>query len=260
MKKVFWVFVAALIVFQVVFVSSCSNNSSGGDIMKTYNNTGFTGIKISGPFVVEITPSDTFAIQITAPENWFDNISVKQTGEMLEVSLNTHWAFWNWWNRTTPKIAVAMPQIAALDLSGACKGTAKGFHSNQDFKAQVSGASSAGLDVQANFASVNVSGASRIDGQLVVKDAVVNISGASSATFDGSVDTINLQASGASKAAFDAFKVNDARIELSGASRATAALGGKLDAFLSGASSLVYSGNPTLGQMDVTGASTLKKK
>jgi hypothetical protein len=227
--------------------------------MKSYDNTGFANVKVTGPFEVEVIPSDTFAVQITAPDNWFDKISVKQAGDTLEVGTNLGWTFWNWWNKTTPKIAIAMPQISTLDLSGACKGTARGFRSNQDFKVMVSGASSAELDVQANFAAVNVSGASRVNGQLIVRDAVINISGASTATLNGTADNINLQASGASKAAFEAFKANDARIELSGASRATATLGGKLDVFLSGASSLFYSGNPVMGQIEVTGASTLKK-
>jgi hypothetical protein len=215
--------------------------------------------KISGPFEVAVRPSDGFGVQVTAPDNWFEKISLKQAGDTLEVGLNMGWTFWNWWNRTTPKIAIAMPQISVLDLSGACRGNAKGFRSNQDFKLVISGASSAGLDVQANFASVNVSGASRVDGQLVVKDAVINISGASTVALNGTADNVNLQASGASKAELETFKTNGARIELSGASRAAATLGGKLDVFLSGASRLLYSGNPVMGQMEVTGASTLKK-
>lgn len=117
---------------------------------------------ISGPFEVEVRPSDGFGVQVTAPDNWFEKISVKQAGDTLEVGLNMGWTFWNWWNKINPKVAIAMPQISVLDLSGACWGNAKGFRSNQDFKLVISGASSAGLDVQANFASVNVSGASRV--------------------------------------------------------------------------------------------------
>lgn len=227
--------------------------------MKNYDNSGFTNIKINGPFQVEVTPSEGYVVQVNAPDNWFDQISVKQAGDTLELSLNMRWTFWNWWTKTTPKVAISLPSLSNLDLSGACKGSVRGFRSNRDFKISATGASSVSLDVQANFASVNSSGASQIEGQLNVKDAVINVSGASSATLNGTVDNINLQASGASRATLEALKANDARIELSGASRATATLAGKLDVFLSGASSLFYSGNPIMGQMEVTGASTLKK-
>jgi hypothetical protein len=56
------------------------------------------------------------------------------------------------------------------------------------------------------------------------------------------------------------FPVNDADINLSGASRATINLDGKLDAELSGASNLEYIGDPTMGDINIAGASTINKK
>jgi hypothetical protein len=58
----------------------------------------------------------------------------------------------------------------------------------------------------------------------------------------------------------DSVTNNDANIELSGASHASLEINGKLDVSLSGASSLGYGGNPTLGRLDVTGASSIKQK
>jgi len=55
------------------------------------------------------------------------------------------------------------------------------------------------------------------------------------------------------------FSVGDLHIELSGASHAEAIVNGRLDADLSGASSLHYGGNPTLGSMETSGASSLKR-
>jgi hypothetical protein len=54
--------------------------------------------------------------------------------------------------------------------------------------------------------------------------------------------------------------VGNADVILSGASDATINLAGRLDADLSGASKLEYIGEPTLGVMDATGASTVKRK
>jgi hypothetical protein len=50
----------------------------------------------------------------------------------------------------------------------------------------------------------------------------------------------------------------DARV--SGASNAGVCIDGKLDADISGASRLTYSGQVTMGKLQVTGASSLKQK
>ena len=57
-----------------------------------------------------------------------------------------------------------------------------------------------------------------------------------------------------------AFPVNNTDVKLSGASTGTVNLSGKLDADLSGASKLNYSGEPTVGAINISGGSTLSKK
>ena len=52
----------------------------------------------------------------------------------------------------------------------------------------------------------------------------------------------------------------NASVTLSGASNGTINLDGRLDAELSGASTLAYIGEPALGIMDISGASKLKRK
>ena len=66
--------------------------------------------------------------------------------------------------------------------------------------------------------------------------------------------------SGASNLDLSNFHVNDANIGLSGASHATVNLDGRLDVEASGASSLEYIGEPTLGNINTSGASTVNKK
>jgi hypothetical protein len=66
--------------------------------------------------------------------------------------------------------------------------------------------------------------------------------------------------SGASRLNLGDFKVNDADVTLSGASSGTVNTGGRLDANLSGASKLSYIGEPTVGDINTSGASTLSKK
>ena len=54
--------------------------------------------------------------------------------------------------------------------------------------------------------------------------------------------------------------VEDADVNLSGASEVTINVRGVLDIEMSGASRLYFYGNPTMGDTDVTGASTIKHR
>lgn len=66
--------------------------------------------------------------------------------------------------------------------------------------------------------------------------------------------------SGASRIRIEDYIVDDAVIDISGASSAEINAGGELDVTLSGASSLRYSGNPTLGDLNISGGSSLKRR
>jgi len=54
--------------------------------------------------------------------------------------------------------------------------------------------------------------------------------------------------------------VVNADVSLSGGSRATINLDGRLDADLSGGSNLLYIGDPTMGDINTSGGSTVGKK
>jgi hypothetical protein len=73
----------------------------------------------------------------------------------------------------------------------------------------------------------------------------------------GSADDVTLGLSGASSARLAAFPVAVAAVHLSGASSADIEVSDKLDIVISGVSRLVYSGNPMLGAINVSGGSTL---
>ena len=58
----------------------------------------------------------------------------------------------------------------------------------------------------------------------------------------------------------EAFLVNNADIGLSGGGKATVNVDGTLDVNLSGGSKVLYVGEPTLGDRDLSGDSTVSKK
>ena len=107
---------------------------------------------------------------------------------------------------------------------------------------------------------LEASGASRVTGSIAAGDAEFDVSGASTVTLAGSANDIVVDASGASHVGLGDFPVNNAEVKLSGASRATVNLSGRLDVDLSGASNLSYIGEPTMGDISISGASTISSK
>jgi hypothetical protein len=107
---------------------------------------------------------------------------------------------------------------------------------------------------------VTVSGASTVSGDITAGNVDFDISGASTIQLEGSANDMVADVSGASRFNLDDFIVNNADVDISGASTGTINLNGRLDASVSGASTLLYIGEPAMGTIDISGASTLRKK
>ncbi len=121
-----------------------------------------------------------------------------------------------------PKVSIYMPDINQLDLSGGSSGTTNGFMMSHDF--------------------------------------AITASGGSGVTSNGGARDLTLEASGGSHLDLSNFNLTNAHVDLSGGSQATIHLSGTLDANLSGGSQLYYSGNPTLGNINVSGGSVISKR
>ena len=134
-----------------------------------------------------------------------------------------------------------MPQLSGLTVSGASRGDIYDFSSTEDV-------------------SIEVSGASRVNGDITAGNVEFDISGASTIQLEGSANDMVASVSGASRLNLGSFTVNNANVDFSGASSGTVNLDGRLDADLSGASRLWYIGEPTMGTIDTSGASTISKK
>jgi len=229
-----------------------------GDVVtRELDITDFANVEVSHAFRVEITRSDTYSVAITANEKLFDYIDAVKSGDTLKIGMKPHLSIRG---SITLEAKIAMPVLKKLRLSGASKGTAKGFSSQEDFDLHLSGASTLDIDIEAGKTKLETTGASKLNGEMKLDDADIALSGASRAELKGSANNVNLNASGASRLDLADFPLNDAEVYLSGASRATVNAKGNLDINLSGASRLEYAGNPTIRDIKVSGASKIKKK
>ena len=202
---------------------------------QTYDFTDFTKVEIGSSFRFEVIQSESYSVSITAPETLFNHVQLSKDGDTLRVfqtggmpPIGTH-------------VKIMMPDLLAAKLSGSVKGSIKGFSSSHDF-------------------DLDVSGASNVSASIVAGDATFKVSGASKVQLDGSANNINVDVSGASTFNLSGFAVNDIKIVVSGSSNAAINVMGRLDADLSGASKLSYTGEPTMGDISTSGASTISKK
>lgn len=229
---------------------------NGLTITREYDFTDFTGVEVGHAFKLEITPSDTYKVTITAGEEVLDRIDVRKDGSILNIDMNDWFFTWN----IDTKVVITMPVLRDLDMSGASKGDVRGFKSSEDFTLEMSGASELDLDMETGDFDADISGASRLAGFLKAASSDIEISGASRSELRGEGGDTMIDASGASRIDMMDFTADNADIELSGASRAGLTINGELNADLSGASSLEYGGAPTMGRLDISNTSSIGPK
>jgi hypothetical protein len=231
---------SALLAIAVAgLLASCASIiPTGVTVEKDFGNKDFDRVNVSSAFEFAITRGDSYSVLVQADQALAENIAVDQSGATLNVYLKPLTLLGGW---TSPKVIITMPYIAGLDASGASKGTVGGFT-----------AAAAGL-------TLNLSGASKLDldgGDLDHLSA--NVSGASDVRVKNlAAAAANLDISGASKFAGEAgtVTVGTLALQLSGASKVSLDVSGKITGSVSGASTLRYGLAPDLGGLTVTGAS-----
>jgi len=197
----------------------------------------FSRIEASHAFELEIVQGSNQSVTITADDNLFDDLDTSVAGDTLRLRLRPGSAY----RRTTLRARITMPSLRALQLSGASRASLSGFRSQEDLALELSGASTVRGELEADEIRIGQSGASRVE-------------------LSGSGSNLRLQASGASDARLAALAVRDVDVSLSGASTAELNVSGRLDANLSGASRLEYTGNPTLGRTETSGGSSIRAR
>lgn len=125
---------------------------------------------------------------------------------------------------------------------------------------------SAKSDIRATVAmpalsALDISGASNVTvGGAAGEDLKIVAGGASRVKIGGQVKELHANASGASNIDAESLPVENAEVEASGASTITVNASGKADLNASGASTVIYLGEPKELKQDSSGASSVRKK
>ena len=197
----------------------------------------FTAVDVSSAFQVDITQANRYSVIIKASETILDKIDVTKEGSTLIIHAEPNISI-----TAVYKAEITMPNLTELILSGASKATVQGFSSSDSIVLKISAASR--LDVQNTHAG----------------NVEIELSGASTLIAEGSGKDLVSIVEGASRLDLTNFPVNNSNVDVSGASQATINLDGTLDAVVSGASTLYYIGEPTMGNIETSGNSAINKK
>lgn len=259
-----WIVLTAicLVLTSAAFFGGCESLhflvGSGKTVSQDFSFTDFSRISAGWTFNVEVSRGAAYSVNVTVDDNLQSYLEVSKDGDTLKIGMRNGYSYSN----SHFKAVVTTPRLTGLTLSGASKGNASGFNLADDFILNVSGASQANFtNMSVNKLTLDISGASRASGNVSASgNASLQASGASTITLSGKAVDADIDSSGASTVNLTDFAVRDARVNVSGASNATVSATGTLSGDVSGASRLYYTGNPTMGNIDTSGSSSVNKK
>ncbi len=229
---------------------------------KEFALVGFTRINIHWAMEIEVARADTFSVAVSGNETQLKNIDAHLEGDCLNIRYNLNLVSVLAAPLARMSVRIAMPELRELNIAGAATGRVHGFHSETDFDLYLSGASRLDIvDMTVGKMRWDLSGASRVNADIKASgDVRIRDSGASRVDLKGGGKDLDLEAAGASHIEALDFTVHNAHVRLSGASRGSINLDGKLDATLEGASHLDFKGQATMGDTRVGGASSLQRR
>lgn len=206
---------------------------------KTLNLDNFTRIDISVLAEVDITYGRQFEVTLSANEKTLESITAEVTAGELRFA-RTEGDWWDWFFETHVdgvEIAIVMPDLQALDVSGAAS-------------VQISGFSSPSL-------SIDVAGASNVELNGNYDALTCDLAGASEVELVGGGKTLVLDVAGAADIDAEHYIAESVTIDAAGAVDVEVHATRSLRADVSGAGSVCYHGNPTTLATDVSGSADI---
>lgn len=222
--------------FLAISLSACFDYEDEGPLQyqeESFNITDFDRLEIGDALIIRVTEGNYFSVDVRGDRRNLDDLEVFKSGSTLVVRYDEYEN-----RRHETYIDIVMPGITAAVFSGATNSVISGFEDLELVNLSLSGASVSQIDIET--AQLNL-----------------NLSGASVADLRGAVSTLNAEVSGASSMKAFTMPVANAILNVSGASVAKVNVSDNLEAIVSGASTVIYRGNPVISQ-DLSGGSSLQ--
>ncbi len=217
-------------------MSSCFDEDPGPrqQDKRNYSVLDFDRIEAGDALIVTIQFAEGFSIEAEGDRRNLDDLMIYKNGNTLVAEFRQHER-----RQYETFLTITMPALYSADFSGATQATILGFDPVDRFDISLSGASFVQLNQDA-------------------KEIHMNLTGASQLGLKGTGEVLDGTISGASL--LSAFEYPSARAKLvvSGASNSKVTVADELNVNVSGASTVLYRGEPEL-IIDSSGSSIVRK-
>lgn len=219
--------------YGMLFLASISAFTAKAQ--QTRSTSDFTGIKAGDSFNIHITQSDVNTVKVDAPENVQSQIKTEVKDGILVISADG-----NVKSEKEITITIGVKNLNSLDISGASD-----IHSDNQ--------------LNSDKLSISTSGAGDIHLDLKTNELKTTISGAGDVTLKGTAQLLDATVSGAGDLKASELEADKVKARVSGAGNAKVNVKQSLDAEVSGAGDIIYKGNPTDRNVNISGAGSVRE-
>lgn len=234
--QIFGWFILLLIIVSPAILSAKNIYGSGNQITLKEEYVDFDRVEISHSFDARLNYGRDYSITLRVDDNLKEHVIVEKKGNTLRVGMKNGHSYIN----AHLEVSITLPDIQKLGLSGSSSAVISGFEFDHEM-------------------NISASGASKIFGSIETGNLTLDLSGASNAILKGRGENLTIHASGSSDVELDEYVVNDARLNLSGASDCKVYINGTMDVRASGSSKVKYCGNGAPGSVETSGFSRVKR-
>jgi hypothetical protein len=219
-----------------LLVSSCfvENPWDTQQVERDFSIVDFERLEMGNAFNIEVRQGNLFHVSARGDRRDIEDLIAEKEGLTLVIRYNESRN-----HRQIIHVTVTMPELQGVNFSAASESRISGFSSSNTLTLALSGASVCQLEADAGEIECLLSGASYLSLRGSARSLGADVSGAS---------VLN---------AFD-FPVAQARLVMSGASDGRVTVSDVLTATATGASNLLYRGDPSVDS-EVSGASSVDR-
>ncbi len=201
------------------------SNHASGEYTKTYVVSDFDRIDIGDDFKVTIVQSDSFAVSVSGPEEYVEEVETIVSAATLNLNYEDQ-NFIDRMDRDPLEVVIALPTLKGITLHGGTETNISEF-SGDELEIKLSGAAKATLGLQ-------------------MRQVVADLSGAARLRMTGAVDELEAELSGASRLESDECEANRVELDCSGVSKARVRANEELNVEVGAAAAVDYTGNAQL--------------
>jgi len=226
--------IATLLVSSLL-LSSCLEEDPGPrqSDSRTYTITDFDRIAAGDALIITIKQGNNFSIQADGDRRNLDDLMIYKSGSTLVIRYDHYEK-----RQYNTSINLTLPALVGSDFSSAVSANISGFTNVNQFDLTLSGASLAQMDMEVSELNFSLSGASQLQ-------------------LNGKGETLNGTLSGASLLSAFNFPSAQAKLIVTGASNGKVSVSQQLEVNASGASLVLYRGNPQV-EIEASGESIVK--